>query len=584
MGKNIYTSLRCEVVLPIGIALFWMFDAHAATTKTLLNDITTLNATIVAQVAPTANEKNSSPKNNPVKKVEQSQPEPSFLLKQIVVRCGGENQTDCQVFRPDSAEIKAIIQSVEGRSVTLSEMQAVADKITQLYLNRGYITSRAVLVDQTVTSGVVVIRILEGGVEEIQVEGTNRINPEYIKSRIRLAQLNPLHKDQLEDQLKLLRIDPLFKNVEASLRPGKSFGQSILIVRVTEANSFKAVFGIDNYSPPSVGSEQFVVGVAYRNLILSGDQIALGYKRSTTGGANLYDFSYRIPLNSMNGTLLLHGAINDYKITDPQYQELNITGNSNLYEFIYRQPLIRSPREELALSFGFTFQDGQTFIFDNLPIRFGIGPDENGISRTSVFKFAQEYVKRDLNGAWNLRSQFSIGTGLFDATINNHPTPDSRFFSWLGQIQRVQQLNQNHLLIAAVDLQLTPHSLLPSQQFVIGGGQSVRGFRQNARYGDNGLRFSLEDRITLERNEAGISILQVAPFIDLGTVWNHPDNPNNTNLPSQRFLASAGLGLLWEPIPHLNLRLDYGIPFVDLSDRGDNAQDHGFYFSVYYTP
>jgi hemolysin activation/secretion protein len=78
--------------------------------------------------------------------------------------------------------------------------------------------------------------------------------------------------------------------------------------------------------------------------------------------------------------------------------------------------------------------------------------------------------------------------------------------------------------------------------------------------------------------------MQLAPFIDLGAVWNHPDNPNNQNSPSQRFLAGAGLGFLWKPIPLLNLPLDYAVPFVDLSDHGDNAQDRGFYFSVYYTP
>ena len=131
-------------------------------------------------------------------------------------------------------------------------------------------------------------------------------------------------------------------------------------------------------------------------------------------------------------------------------------------------------------------------------------------------------------------------------------------------------------------MQLTPNSLLPSQQFVIGGGQSVRGYRQNARYGDNGLRFSIEDRITLQRNQAGAAVLLVAPFIDVGTVWNKSDNPNQ--LPRQRFLAGAGLGLLWEPLPRLNVRLDYGLPFVDLRDRGENVQDSGFYFSVFYLP
>jgi hemolysin activation/secretion protein len=131
-------------------------------------------------------------------------------------------------------------------------------------------------------------------------------------------------------------------------------------------------------------------------------------------------------------------------------------------------------------------------------------------------------------------------------------------------------------------LQLSPNSLLSSQQFVIGGGQSLRGYRQNARGGDNGFRVSIEDRITLRRNAAGLPTLQLAPFLDAGGVWNNPDNPNK--LTNQTFLAGAGVGVLWEPIPRVNLRVDYALPLVNISDRGDNLQDSGIYFSIIYAP
>jgi len=39
---------------------------------------------------------------------------------------------------------------------------------------------------------------------------------------------------------------------------------------------------------------------------------------------------------------------------------------------------------------------------------------------------------------------------------------------------------------------------------------------------------------------------------------------------------------LWEPCTDFLVRLDYGLPLVDLDDRGSNAQDSGVYFSVTY--
>jgi hemolysin activation/secretion protein len=437
-----------------------------------------------------------------------------------------------------------------------------------------------VLAAQNITDGVVQIQVIEGRLEDIQIEGQKRLNPDYIRSRIRLGATTPLRVDRLEDQLRLLKADPLFESFDASLRSGKEIGQSVLVVRVKEANPFYGNLNIDNYSPPSVGSERLGVALAYRNLTGNGDELAGSYYRSTTGGSNVFDFSYRVPLNPMNGTLQLRTVLDRNKVTQAPFERLNIEGESNIYEISVRQPLIRTPREEFALSLGFSYKDGQTFLFDRTPFPFGIGADANGVTRTSVFRFGQDYVSRDRQGAWLARSQFSLGTGLLDATINKSPIPDSRFFSWLGQVQRVQRLGNDHLLLIQGDVQLTPDSLLPSEQFVIGGGQSLRGYRQNVRSGDNGFRFSVEDRITLQRNDAGVSIFQLAPFIDLGSIWNHPDNPNK--LPRQTFLASAGLGLLWEPVPRLSLRLDYAIPFIDLDDRGTNAQDNGFFFSVNY--
>ena len=482
------------------------------------------------------------------------------------------------VFGP--ADLNPIIQPLQGQSVTLEALQATADAITQLYLDQGYLTSRAILVDQVIADGVVRIQVIEGQLAEIQVQGNQRLSDRYIQRRIRLGADSPLRSNRLEDQLRLLRADPLIENIEASLRAGDEIGQSVLLVRVTEASPWILNLSTDNYSPPSVGSERIGAEFGYRNLTGLGDQLLLGYDRTTRNGANVFEFSYRVPLNLMEGTLQLRTVIDRNEVVQEPFDRLNIEGASETYEVSFRQPLVRSPREEFALSLGFTHKDGQTFLFDRVPTPFGFGPDADGVSRTSVLRFGQDYVRRDVQGAWALRSQFSLGLDLFNATINDEPIPDGRFLSWLGQVQRFQRLDNNQFLVLQADLQLTPDSLLPSEQFVLGGGQSLRGYRQNARSGDNGLRLSLEDRFTVQRDAAGAAVFQLAPFAEIGAVWNNSGNPNT--LPDQTFLASLGVGALWEPVPNVNIRLDAALPLVDLDDRGENAQDLGFYFSVIY--
>ena len=82
------------------------------------------------------------------------------------------------------------------------------------------------------------------------------------------------------------------------------------------------------------------------------------------------------------------------------------------------------------------------------------------------------------------------------------------------------------------------------------------------------------------RNEEFLPVLQIAPFFDMGSVWNNVNNPNIQ--PDETFIAALGLGLIWQPVEGLNMRIDYAPPLIDLVDRGNNIQDDGLYFNLTY--
>ncbi|MEO1466513.1 MAG: ShlB/FhaC/HecB family hemolysin secretion/activation protein, partial [Cyanobacteria bacterium J06633_1] len=335
---------------------------------------------------------------------------------------------------------------------------------------------------------------------------------------------------------------------------------------------------------PSVGAERLGFDYSYRSLIQPGDRFALRYSPRLRALGDTFDLGleYQIPVNANNGKVTTGINLNRNEVIDPigdDFDDLEIEGESEQFNLGFHQPLIRDPRQELALSLAFDYQDGQTLLFqEGTP--FGQGADEDGNTTTSVFRLGQEYIRRQVSGAWALRSQFNLGTNIFGATENDEPTPDGQFLSWLGQVQRVQVLGNNNFLVIQGDLQLTGNSLLPSQQFVIGGGQSVRGYRQNARSGDNGALFSIKDRLTLLKNQAGEAKLTLTTFLNLGTVWNNDGNPNEQ--PDQTLIAALGVGLIWEPINGLNFQLDYAPPLIDLNDEGDDLQDNGLHFSLDY--
>lgn len=492
-------------------------------------------------------------------------------------------------------DFNSIIQPLEKRDVTLTELQQAAEQITKLYVDNGYISSRAILTPQNIENGIVKIEVIEGSIANIIVEGNKRLNSDYISSRLKLGTSTPVNANKIEEQLQLLRANNLIKSIEASLQPAEGKGQSILVVKVEEADPFKFGVHFDNYGIVSTGSETTGIFLGYGNVFGIGDNIGVNFDTSTTWGRKIVDVDYNIPVNAMDGSINLRTTFQRNDITELEFDNLNLANNSDFYQITYRQPLIKTISEEFALSLSFNYQYNQRLQDGEPNPIFLLGDNENGVNTLSVIRFAQDYISRDLNGVWGLRSQFNFGVNWFGATQNSDvfipqlgtiSIPDSSFFSWQGQVQRLQRISEDNLLIIQGEMQFTPDSLLSSEQFVIGGGRSVRGYRTNIRSGDNGIRFSIEDRITLARNDEGLRLFTVAPFFDMGYVWYEENNPLNNPILNPgldtRFLAGLGLGLISEPLQGLTIRIDYAPPMVNVFGKGDNLQDSGFYFSINY--
>ena len=470
-----------------------------------------------------------------------------------------------------SEELNAIVSSIEGRSVSLEEIEETVRQITRLYLAEGYITSRAILPEQEIEDGEIEIRIIEGSIADIEIEGNDKVDNEYIRQRLELGTDTPVRVDRLEGRLQLLKASSLIDDIEANLQPAPGEGQSNLVVEVEEANLFVWGANLDNYETVSTGAERIGVTLGYLDITGNQDSLITAFNHSLSASSWSFNGNYNLPVNPKEGTLQLRTNIERNEIVGDDFESLDLEGDSELYEISFRQPIINTLQKEFAVSAGFSFQESRDF-FNGVRLP--------GTQRTNVLKFGQDYTLRDAKGVWAFRSQFNLGIDLFNATTEDVPNDgaDAIFVSWLAQAQRLQRLSENNLLVIQSDLQLTPDNLLPSEQFVIGGIQSVRGYRQNARLADSGFRISVEDRITVaRRKDDDTPLLQLTPFTELGVVWNTSNDD-----PDDNFLASIGLGVLWQPISGLNVRLDYAPPLVDLEDIGDNVQEDGLYFSINY--
>ena len=69
--------------------------------------------------------------------------------------------------------------------------------------------------------------------------------------------------------------------------------------------------------------------------------------------------------------------------------------------------------------------------------------------------------------------------------------------------------------------------------------------------------------------------MQIAPFFDIGTVWNSDDfEIGNATLPAIGVGLNLGLG------NNFNARLDWGIPLTSVEGEDNSLQEDGIYFSI----
>jgi hemolysin activation/secretion protein len=329
-----------------------------------------------------------------------------------------------------------------------------------------------------------------------------------------------------------------------------------------------------------VGSFQRGITVNERNLLGFGDGILLTY--NNTDGSNEFEGSYTIPVTPRNGIINIRGGYTSSRVIEPPFDVLDITSDSYYYDITFRQPIFQRPTEEFALGLTFSRQGSQTSlgIFDIGPFPLALGADEEGSTRISALRFTQDWLKRTPKQVLAARSQFSLGLNIWDATVNPAPLPDSRFFAWRGQGQWVQQLDdRGTLLLARTDVQLTGDTLLPLEKFGYGGQDTVRGYRQDALFTDNGVFASVEARFPVWRVDDLLATLYVTPFLDFGTGWNVNPETNPDNLT----LLGTGLGLVWNAGDNFSARVDWGIPLISIDIRERTWQESGVYFSIRYT-
>ncbi|MGH7259829.1 MAG: ShlB/FhaC/HecB family hemolysin secretion/activation protein [Nitrospiraceae bacterium] len=502
--------------------------------------------------------------------------------------------TPSTVFTKD--ELEAVTKPYLNGEITTDDLEALRLKLTLLYVNKGYVTSGAVVPDQAVRDGVIIIEIVEGRLSRIDIEQLERaekgrwickwlfcptLRDSYLQDRIALGAGPPLNIFTIQERLQLLQQDPRIERLNAELRPGIVRGESELKVKVTEQVPWVAVLDFNNYQTPLVGAERGLATVMNRNLTGHGDPFSFTYGQSA-GVIPIIDTFYTLPLTARDTTFTASYRRNDFTIVESPFDVLDITSDVEIIGLTVRHPVFKTVNEEFALSLTGEHLYNKTFLFGQ---GFEFVPGmKNGVGTVSALRFAQDWVKRTSSSVLAFRSRFSLGIDVLGATVNSGSEATGRFFAWLGQAQAVKRLDQwgGLQFIGRLDMQFSNERLFPLEQMFVGGRYSVRGYRENTLVRDNAFLASVEARLPVLRSAAGEDIVQLAAFSDYGRAWN-TEGPTS-DLRDVDYLVSVGAGLRWNILPQEKARFEiyWGQRLNPVSNPGSggNLQDHGIHLQL----
>lgn len=470
------------------------------------------------------------------------------------------------------AQLTEVVGSDLGRTLSAEDLRAIRHRLTHFYVDHGYINSGVLLPDQEVVDGVVHFQVIEGRISKIQVSGNHRLPNRFIERGLLPDPTEVLNMHQLQDRVLLLHQDPLIDRLKVEVIPGLRRGEANLAAEVTEANPWHWRMEVNNYRSPDVGAEQMVLTVSHANLTRHADAFQLAY--AGTRGLNDISADYDLPLGSRSTALTFGGEYINARVISPEFNALDIESESRRINIGLRYFLVRRPDSETKLGLKLEWADNRTLLWGE-PFPFpNSGSEDNGKSSIAVLRFGQEWLSRSLEQVIAARSTFNFGLDAFGATIHN-TNPDSRFFSWMGELQWARRFGKNrrYQYITRALARFSDDSLLPLERFSIAGPNTVRGYREGLLVRDEGWLFSLELRAPLFTTRSGRT-LQVAPFIDTGQAWN--------KLEQHESLSSVGIGLLWQPNERLQANIYFGIPFGKVDHPTTTLQDRGLLFQIGY--
>lgn len=454
-----------------------------------------------------------------------------FYVESIVFR--GNTKVDTET-------LKTIVHDLEGREITLTELQAKVYEISDYYHNQGYPFARAFIPQQEIDKNEVIIEIVEAKYGALLLNNSSRICDDLINSTFSALKPGSDIEQSTLDRSILLLNDLPGTSINTTIQPGKSVSTSDFVIDATKTENFIGRAALDSYGNKFINRARASANLNFLNLAKHGD--VLGVNLLTTGSRMRYgQLMYDIIVNGYGTHLGASYSGMRYELGDSA-KALGANGRAKEGSLWAKHPFIRSKAYNLYGQLQYSHND--------LEDRVDINSSRNDRTVQDV-TLSLSGDSRDrwlLGGVTSWRVAFTQGDVDFDnvtAANVNRSTVDTEgsFSKWSFNINRLQRLTNKTNLWASLTAQKANDNLDSAQKMVFGGPFSVRAYDNGAVSGDNGYLLSVELRHQLSQRHGS---WQLVGFADIGRVEVNEDKWAGLTGKNKDTLSGVGVGLNWQ--------------------------------------
>ncbi|MCG6576276.1 ShlB/FhaC/HecB family hemolysin secretion/activation protein [Pseudomonas sp. AF32] len=383
-------------------------------------------------------------------------------------------------------EREQLLKPYIGQCLGVPQLNELLKVITDHYIEKGLVTSRAYLPQQDLSGGHLQVLVVEGRLEGLKGAENSQLSDRELAMAFpgKTGDLLNLREiEQMVDQLNRLPSN----QAQMELTPGQNIGGSEVRVRNTRQKPWRVGLSRHNDGQKDTGEQQWGASFDWDSPLGLADQLALrgGHDaisdhQKTSRNAMLY---YNLPVGWWNVS---------YTYIQSEYRSLGQAngfnfkqnGDNQSHQVRLERVIHRDAFSKTSLNTGLAYLRTNNFIEDSK-----LSESSN---RLSEAQFGINHGRRVGSAFVNLDLGMQQGIGALDAQGDHEPgpgLPDARYRKYtatLSYLQPFQLWGESFSFSSLMTGQRSEDVLFSPQRMSLGGLSSVRGYKDQTLSGDSG--------------------------------------------------------------------------------------------------